>query len=412
MNIFSLFGLIAVIALAVTIVLGLIKKPKNWILYYLQMFLGVFFIFSGIVKAIDPTGTAIKLGDYFAIFTEYIPFLEGLWNFLNGIALPLSIFTIVLEIALGIALILGVLITPTLILYAALMIFFLFLTGFSAYTGKVTDCGCFGDFVKLKPFESFLKDIFLMLLIIPLIIFRKSIFPIFKKPAIGLGLLGLLTLLTLGFNLRNVFDLPIVDFRAYKEGTNLIDCTSDEGLDPGETIVYYTLEQAGKTKKVTSEEYMDKKLWKDTSWALNKEKTETIVVKEPELPPCKDFMVFNENEENIADSLLHLSGYHFFVASYQVEKSQNKCFNKINQTLQDAAKEGIRADGLTASGIPEANQRAKGIYVFNNLDAVPIKTMIRANPGLLLIKDGVIVEKWHHNKVPSWAEIKKKHGIR
>ena len=413
MNIFSLTGLIAVLGLITTIVLGLIKKPQNWFISFSRYFLAVFFIFSGTVKAIDPIGTAIKMEEYFLIFTEYSPsFMEGLWNWCAHMALPISIIFIVLEIALGIALIVGIFKRSTLALYAFLVLFFTFLTGFSAWTGKVTDCGCFGDFVKLKPFESFLKDLFLMAMVTFIIGFKNHITPLFKKP-IGAIALGVLTLASLAFCLRNYYNLPIKDFRAYKVGTDLVKGKSFEGMDEGESKIYYTLVNASKEEKeVESKEYMDKQMWKDKSWKIDKTKTRTVVIREPELPKIKDFMIYDDNSNELADKILAKPGHHFFVASYDIGKADAKGYDAINAVLKPAAKDNVTAIGLTSSPIVEANKNTDGSYDFYNLDATPIKTMIRANPGLVLIKDGVLVGKWHWNHIPPYTELKKQFGIK
>ncbi len=417
MSIFGLIGLIAAIAFAVTIVIGLLfQRPEqgsHWLIAYIRNFLAVFFIFSGVVKAIDPVGTSIKIGEYFNIFTEYVPALTPLWDFLAGQSLAVSIFTIVLEIALGVSLLLGTLPSTTLLFYFGLTLFFTILTAFSAYTGKVTDCGCFGDFVKLKPFESFLKDVGLMVLIFLMIAFRKHIKPIFSSKGLSLGILGVLTLAALGFNLRNYYDLPIVDFRAYNVGTNLIEGKSEVGLDPGEVKIMYTLEKEnGESKVVSSDDYMAQKMWEDKAWKLNKDKTTKQVIREPELPKIKDFMIFDAMDQEVADSILAKPGYQFFVAAHDIGKSKKNGFQKINQTLKKAAVEGITAIGLTSSDLTTANTLTDNAYKFHTLDATPIKTMIRANPGVVLLKDGVVMAKWHHRVFPTWAEIKKQFNIK
>ncbi len=412
MNLYSLVGLIALIAIGVTIVTALVQKPKNWFFSYLRNFLGTFFIFSGVVKAIDPMGTAFKMKDYFSIFTEYFP-LDFLWDLGAQLALPISVFMIVLEIALGVALILGTLPKITLGLYAGLILFFTFLTGFSAYTGKVTDCGCFGDFVKLKPIMSFYKDIFLTVLVILVALMSKNLTLLTKKSA-AFVVLGVLTLASLGFCMRNINDLPIVDFRAYKVGTDLNKGRSDEGLDAGETKTVYTLNNAtsGETKKIDSKEYMDSGIWKDKSWSIDKAKTETVVVREPELPKIKDFFLFNEAGDDDTDSLMTRAGYQFFVTSYDLSKTNPDKFKDINAVMSAAKKEGVPAIGITSGDIAKNQQLGNNLYQCYNLDAIPIKTMMRSNPGVLLIKDGVVKGKYHYKHIPEWGSLKKEFGIR
>lgn len=405
MNIFSLTGLIALLAVGVLIIASLIKKPENWLVAYLRHFVGTYFIFSGVVKAIDPTGLAIKMTDYFNIFTEYIAILTPLWEISADFALPIAIFMITLEIALGVSLILGTLVNSTLTLYLGLLVFFTFLTGFSSITGKVTDCGCFGDFVKLKPFESFLKDLFLLVLLFGLLAFKNQIKLLFNRKA-ALGALGGLTFFALLFCLRNYYNLPIVDFRAYKVGTNIIEGREDG--DEGEIQLFYTLEKesTGESKVVSSDDYMSQKLWEDKSWTINKDKTEKKVIEEPTLPSVKDFFLYNEAGDEVTEDILNTAGYQFWVVSYDVDKSKKKGFLAINEVIRKIKQDNIPVVGITASTSEQASPLSEGLYEFVNLDATPIKTMIRANPGVVLIKDGVLVGKWHYGHVPSYEDLK------
>ncbi len=411
MNVFSLTGLIALLAIGVTIISGLLKRPDNWAVHYLRNFLGTYFVFSGVVKAIDPIGTAIKMEEYFTIFTEYIGFLTPLWDLCASLALPISIFMIVLEIALGVSLILGTLRNTTLWLYAGLVLFFTVLTGFSHLTGKVTDCGCFGDFVKLKPFESFMKDIFLTIVVFMVIYFRDHVKLVLKRIP-SLTLLGLFIVGSLAFSLRNYYNLPIKDFRAYKIGTNVIEGRSTEGLDPGETQTFYTLVNGDQSKEVSSEDYMSKKMWEDKAWVINKEKTRSVVIREPELPKVKDFYLFDNEGTDHTDSLLNMPGYQFIVAAHNVKKLNNDGFGEVKRVVKAAKAVGIPSYGVTASPLEDANAKVDGLCEFYILDATPIKTMIRANPGMVLLKDGILIDKWHAKHLPSFDKIKQEHGIK
>ena len=314
---------------------------------------------------------------------------------------------VILEIVLGVALILGTLPKLTLALYVGIMVFFTFLTGFTAYTGEVTDCGCFGDFLKLEPFVSFLKDIFLSILLAIVIFFHKHIKFVFDKKVAFISL-GILTLVATAFSLRNCYDLPVVDFRAYHVGQDLMKGKSTEGLDAGETLTYYTLVKDGEpSKRVSSKDYMDKKMWQDKSWTIDKDKTESEVIREAELPKIKDFLLYDKNDTDQADSLLSIKGYHFFVSTYYPDKSSLEGFQRINKLVGEAKKDGVSAVGITSGDLAQAEKWANNQYEFYNLDATPIKTMMRSNPGVVLLKDATIVGKYHHNTLPTWAEIKK-----
>lgn len=420
MNIYTLVGQIALIAVGVAIVTALIKRPHNYILHYLRSFLGTFFIYSGIVKAVDPIGTKIKMDDYFNVFTEHISFLNFIWEPLLGFTLAFAIIMIILEIVLGFSLILGTFKKMTLFLYLGIILFFTVLTGFTFLTGyvpqdatffefgkwtafesnnmRVTDCGCFGDFVKLKPYESFIKDVVLTLMILLIIPLSRKFDFLFSNK-LSYGLLGLFSILTIWFTFKNVNNLPYADFRPYKVGTNMVDCTNPDLVDQGETIIKFVVEKDGATETILSEEFG--KYTKD-GWKY-KDRLDPIVVKEAEDVPCKDFIVANDNGDEFQEEVINQTGTSIWINSYDVKKGNKEGFVRINELIKqvDAAKWG-----LTSSDIKDANKYTDSVYDFYNLDPKAIKTMNRANPGLTVLKDGVIVGKYHHNHLPSIEKLK------
>ncbi len=411
MTIYKIFAITAIIALAITFVTAAIKRPASIaevLASFLRYFLGAFFIFSGAVKAVDPLGTAFKMEEYFQVFGQYLPALSGFWEFWAHLALPVSVFMIVLELVLGVALILGTMPTITLILYAAIIAFFTFLTGFSAITDKVTDCGCFGDFLKLKPITSFYKDIILSVLVIVLIVWRKHIRLLLNK-RISYIALFVITIASLGFTMSNYYDLPIVNFRAYKVGTDLLKGKSTEGLDEGDIKTFYSLTKTDtkETKEIESKEYTSSGIWRDSTWVIDKSKTRQVVVREPEMPKIKDFIVADRNETDVADSLLSISGFHLFVTSYSIDKSSPEGYTKINALLANAAKDGIPINGICSGSLDKADELANGLYKFYTLDATPIKTWMRSNPGLTLMEGSTIRGLYHYNHLPSYEELKK-----
>jgi len=421
------------------------------IAHFLRYTIGSFFIFSGFVKAIDPIGTAIKMEEYFTVFTEYFPALTSFWEFWADMSLPLSIFMIALEMILGVALLVGVYFNLSVLLVFGMLLFFTFLTGFTLYTGKVTDCGCFGDFMKLKPVETFGKDVVLTILTAILWFLRGHLTKI-KGSSLNL-FLGLVLLITLwvlwffsygisgslviigliafsalmysyinsvgiktsvafiafclgsifftGFTFRNVMNLPIVDFRAYKIGTDLRDCTSTEGLDMGETVSKFVMAKGDEEKTVGLKEYS----------ALLKEGWEyrdriDVVIREAEEPKCKDFRIIDdEGGEWQEDLVLEAQGVTLIVSSYDIDKGDAEGFAEIANLVKQTKAKGAKAIGLTGSKITAANALANNAYQYYNLDAVPIKTMNRSNPGLTVVKNGVLVGKYHYNYLPTVDEL-------
>src|SRR5690606_10672987 len=182
-----------------------------------RIIVGVLFIFSGLIKINDPVGTAIKLEEYFEVFAHDI---SPIFLSLVPAALFLSIFLSAAEIVLGVALLIRWKLKEVLWLLLAMIVFFTFLTFFSAYFNKVTDCGCFGDAIKLTPWESFTKDIVLLVMIVWLLINKRYLQPL-VQPKVGAVVTALTALISVGIGWYAYEHLPYVDFRAYKIGNNI-----------------------------------------------------------------------------------------------------------------------------------------------------------------------------------------------
>jgi hypothetical protein len=407
MTIFTIFGITAAIAAALTVVRLLAKNAGNIPINFIQNFVGVFFIFSGIVKAIDPAGTAIKMEEYFEIFNEYVPLLGFFWHFFAGHAMGFSFFMIVLEIVLGATMLMGVFKKTTLWLFLLITLFFTALTGFSHLTGKVTDCGCFGDFVKLEPKTSFYKDLVLLAMLLPLIIGQKHIREIFSKK-IGYGLTILVLLLSTAFSYRNIAREPIVDFRAYKVGVNIPECLS---LPPDAVPYKYELTFIYKNKETgVVEEFSGGRFPDDFSkWEFVDRKD--VMVQKGDDPKCKDFAFFDSEGSDLTETYLSEDAYIFFIIAPNLEKASLKGFNKIVPIGQAAEQDGNYC--VVLSGSPQSmsepfRHENKIPFEFLNADATPLKTVMRSNPGVLLLKKGTIVAKWHFNELPgSYEEIKR-----
>ncbi|MEQ8905551.1 BT_3928 family protein [Ekhidna sp.] len=340
---------------------------------------GALFVFSGIIKVNDPVGTAIKLEEYFQVFASDIaPFFE--W-FVPA-ALFLSVFLSVLEVVLGVALIVGYRIRITSWVLLAMIIFFTFLTFYSAYFNKVTDCGCFGDAIKLTPWESFYKDIILLVLI-GVIFWKKDSY----KPMLGpvfqeVKIIGT-TLVMLILAIYAIMHLPFIDFRAYKVGNHLPSLMKNS-----EPLKYvYIMEKDGETfefETYPSEggyEYKEAKL-------INPEAAAKIT----------DLNVW-QGDNDYTNELL--SGTKLIIIIHQIEKTS---LDKIDR-LRNLTFDNQRFDTwiLTSSGYERfeafrhENQLAAP-YFF--ADATVLKTMVRSNPGILLLKDGTVLAKWHYNDTP------------
>lgn len=356
-----------------------------------RILVGALFIFSGFIKANDPLGFSYKLQEYFEVFNMH-------W--MVPLALFLAIFICVFEIVVGFALLIGTRVKLMLWLLSLMMVFFTFLTFYSAYYNKVTSCGCFGDAIPLTPWQSFYKDIVLCTLTLILIIGRSHI-KSFMGPKLETAVLGIFTTTAIVFPLYTLNYLPIIDFRPYKIGTNLY-----RAIHPKEKFFYLL-----KNKKTGEQKEFDAwpKDWdKDYDYVSNR--TEPL---DKTIKPITGFTIQNKLGEDHTDEFLTLPGCSFMLIQYNLEKADKGVQGKINDFAQLCKKDNVSFISITSSDSTLANNFKKEVNAaydfYHNPDDVPLKTMIRANPGLVMIKDSVVTAMWHHNSFPSYNDVKAKY---
>lgn len=375
----------------------------KYITHFSRIFIGVLFIISGWVKLNDPMGFSFKLEEYFSVDVLNMPIFEP-------VALPIALIVVIAEILLGVALLVGFKPKLTLWLLMLMIVFFTFLTFYSAYFNKVTDCGCFGDAVPLKPWESFAKDIILLVFIILLFVGIRFIKPIVSvKGQATVLLVALAVCIWLGNHVLN--HLPMIDFRPYAIGKSIPEGmkTAEElGKPAPEYQVIYTLinESTSETKQVTDTEYIDDKWWEDKSWKIESDLTESVMIKEGYEPPIHDFSIVNDEGE-WTETILQAEAY-LLAISYKLEKSDVEGFKKIADLAWKAEEKGIPTMGMTGVSGPEVEDFKHNVqapFEFSVTDPTTLKTIIRANPGLVYLKKGVIVGKWHYNDVPTVEEL-------
>ncbi len=398
MTIYTLFGLIGAIALVVNIIRYFIEKPARPLIAFIQDFVGVLFIFSGFVKAIDPLGTAYKMTEYFHEFNMM---------FMDDYSLAFAVFMIVFELVLGVALLLGYKKELSIWLSLLMIIFFTFLTGFTAYTGKVTDCGCFGDFIKLKPIQSFYKDVFLTALILILLFGKKHIEPLISKFPSAL-ILGVVTIVSTWYCFSNFyFNLPQFDFRPYKIGNHIPEqMTVPDSLRPvvERIFIYANSKKPSEIREISEKDLMQGLLEsKYDSFIDRKEK----VIKEGELPKINNFRLDNENGENISEEVLNDPNYAFWIIAYDLTKTNKTAFtDKLNTIAAEAKKNGYKVFVATATADYAALKKELNTdYTFYTGDAIFLKTIIRSNPGLMIVKNGTVKAKYHHRHIPDYGTI-------
>ncbi|TAG57198.1 MAG: DoxX family protein [Cytophagales bacterium] len=355
----------------------------KYLLLFCRIFVGCLFIFSGIIKLNDPVGTQIKLEEYFEVFGTH---------FMIPFALFLSVLMCVAEVALGFALLFYYRMKWTTTLLLLLILFFTFLTFYSAFFNKVTDCGCFGDFLKLKPWTSFTKDIVLLIFILPLFYFRKQLSAGFDNIK-GDIIVGSFTFMSLAFALYCIAYLNVWDFRAYKIGNNIPTL-----MKPTAAPIYqYIMTKDGK------DEFFDK-YPTDTTYIFKEMK-----LTNPELatPKITDYNLWSDEGDFTQKSF---EGNKLLIVVLNTQKSNTSHIGQINSLLKTLENSNIEPVAITSSD-RESFENFRHDYnlaiPYYYADGVVIKTMIRSIPGLILMKNGTVVGKWSHNAIPSKEELQK-----
>jgi uncharacterized membrane protein YphA (DoxX/SURF4 family) len=364
-----------------------------------RIFTGCLFIFSGFIKANDTLGFSYKLVEYFEIFAKSIHFFEYFVN----ITTPLAIFICVFEIALGFTLLMGARVKLTLWLLLLMIVFFTFLTFYSAYFDKVRECGCFGDFWHLTPWQSFSKDLILLVCIIILFIGKKHITPLFG-PKVENILLVFFIAISTAFPLYTYNYLPVIDFRAYAIGKNIPE--QMKGV-PDEVKFYYLLKDkaTGESKEFAG--------WPD-AWDQKYDyvSSRQEITKKGIDPKIKDFTITKPEGGDYTQDVIENPEYNFLLICYDLEKTNKGVFGKINDFVALCKQDNVSFSLLTSSPkttIDKFKQETGTTADFYNTDGTVLKTMIRSNPGLMLLKAGTVQDMWHFHRFPSYTDVKQKY---
>ena len=368
------------------------------IVLFSRIIVGLLFIVSGFVKVIDPIGLGFKLEEYFSPSVLDIPSLIDL-------SLPLAAFFSIFEIVLGFMLLLGVWRKFTVYALFLTILFFTFLTFYSAYFNKVTDCGCFGDALKLEPWTSFYKDVVLLVLIIILMIGQKYIKPIFVN-ALNISVISIVTIASIVIAYLGINHLPIIDFRAYAIGKDLVQGskTAEElGLQSTTYKTLFTLKNKldGSTIIVDDKKYVSQKLYQDTSvWEIETDKTQNVIDKKGYEAPIHDFYFDCDGEDKTAYYLQHPKVILFVIPF--ADKVNTEQINKLNQLASQAKTEGYEVVGVANNPIESID------FNLCFMDQTTMKTIIRSNPGIVLISNGIVKAKYHYNDLPSVKQLNTK----
>jgi uncharacterized membrane protein YphA (DoxX/SURF4 family) len=372
-------------------------------LNFSRIFVGVLFIFSGLIKANDPLGFGYKLEEYFDVFH-----LSWLSPFATGIA----IFLCVLEIVLGALLLLGFWSKKVTTGLLAIIIFFTFLTFVSAAFQVVTSCGCFGDAIPLTPWQSFSKDLVLLVLIIYLFLNRNKITSVTQNE--GKQQIGLIavTALSVIFSLYTYTYLPILDFLPYKIGASLPDAMKiPEGAPKDEYLIMYKLtnKKTGEKKEMSDKDYLKTEIWKDNNWEIVGEPVQKLIKKGYEAK-IKDLTISDASGTDYTKELIENPYYNLMVVAYNLNQTNEEAVGKLNALTLDLTEQyNIRTVMLTSNSAQDAAAFSKRNKLFAEIfyaDAVPLKSMVRASPGVILLKNGVVINKWSYASMPSLDKLK------
>ncbi|WP_442794821.1 BT_3928 family protein [Pelobium manganitolerans] len=374
-------------------------KKQTAILQLVKIFVALLFIFSGIVKLNDPLGFSYKLEEYFEVFNLL---------FLNPLAVFFSISLSALEVVLGLFLLSKYYVKQVVWGLLLLIVFFTFLTFYSAYFEVVKTCGCFGDAIPLTPWQSFSKDLILLVLIVVLFINRKRLAgkPVQSSEAKVSTVFMLVV--PFAFGLYTYTFLPIVDFLPYKVGVNIPEAMKiPENAPQDEYEITYSLEntKTGDKKQMSDKEYLATKIYENPDWEI-RHSSKPKVIKYGFRPKIEGLNIYDSQGVKYTEEIFGNPYYNLVAVAWNLDKSNPKALGKINALAINAVENfNVRSVLLTAASAQEANKLAKQLNLMTEIfyaDAVPLKSMVRSNPGLILMKNGVILKKWPSSALPSY----------
>lgn len=376
---------------------------KNGLLWFCRIVVGLLFIFSGLIKINDPLGFSYKLEEYFEVFHVM---------FLNDLAVCFSILLCAMEIILGFALLIGVRAKQVAWGLLGLIIFFAFLTFYSAAFKVVQTCGCFGDAIPLTPWQSFSKDLILLFLIIVIFKNKDDIKPLFA-PKTGERLFLASIAVSIGLGFFTYSFAPFIDFLPYKVGANIPDeMKTPPGAMPDQFELTYHLKnkKTGETKDMTDKDYLSSNIWKDNNWEVIGD-PESKLVKKGFTPKIVDLQISDAQRNDYTKELLSNPFYSLWIVAYDLKKTDGAAINRLNALATNlTANFNTRTILLTSASPADAAAFAAKYHLISEIfyaDGVPLKEMVRSNPGIMLIKNGTIVNKWHYHTVPDYEHFVK-----
>ena len=373
---------------------------KKTFLNTARLLVGILFIFSGLIKANDPLGLSYKMQEFFEV-----------WNMpaLDAYTLGFSIIMIVFEILAGVAVLLGWRMRLFAWLLLLLILFFTFLTGYAVISGKIKECGCFGNCIPLQALGSFLKDLLLLLLIVILFIYRREIKSGFSTKNSQL-ILAITLVFSFSIEWYALRYLPLIDCLPFKKGANIFEKMKPQaGAIPDSSIIHFVYERNHQTLEYTAEQ-LPADL--DSSYTFIK-RYDKLIRKGNAEPEIKDFSLISASGNDSTQQILGRPGYQLMLISGSFPEV-NPHWNKAFMLLYTLAKSKNIPVIVVTSNRPEAeallgaNALSNQIQLFG-CDATAVKTAARADPTLYLLKKATILNKWSYANmdlaVPAVAEL-------
>ena len=359
-----------------------------------RLLMATTFIFSGFVKGMDPLGTQYKI-------TDYLEALHIDWIFPSWSTLGMSVLLGMIEFAIGIFLLFAIHRRQVSRITLFIMSVMTLITLWIVIADPVKDCGCFGDAIILSNTETFIKNI--ILLAIALLLWRKpfEMKRLISKPTQWI-VINYTFIFSICVSLWSLWTLPQFDFRPYHIGANIAKGMEiPKGAKQPKFDTTFILEKNGERKEFTIDNYPD------STWTFIDSKT--VQTEEGYVPPIHDFSIEDtQTGLDITQEVIHRKGYTFILVSPHLEFADDANFGNIDEIYEYANDHGYKFICLTAStekGIKHWQDITGAEYPFYLTDETTLKTVIRSNPGLLLLKDGTIIQKWSHNDLPNMTEI-------
>jgi uncharacterized membrane protein YphA (DoxX/SURF4 family) len=353
--------------------------------YISRIILGLVFMFSGIVKAVDPLGSAYKFTDYFQAFHV---------GFLQPAALVFAILLCTAEFISGFSVLTGYRLKTGIRGVSVLILIFTPITLILAISNPVSDCGCFGDAIHLTNWQTFGKNLVLL-------VFTLFLLPVRKlpggqyNPEAEWGVITLVTALFIGFSVLNLKYLPLVDFLPFKKGVNIPgSMIIPEGKPIDEYRTTFIYEKKGIKKEFTLENYPAN----DSSWTFIDQKS--VLVKKGYTPPIHDFAISSSDGWDLTGKILSDEGYTLLMISKKLTEAKRQDLQRGFDLGSRCLSEGIGFYIITASGTGEFENFGTG-FTFCTADETTLKTVIRANPGYVLLKKGTVIGKWSGANLPA-----------